>query len=156
MEIILSQHYGHADRGEGRLARQEGICVGPVKSLLPFKENHLLRLAFGMQVGDNFQRRSRLHEGDLHVERAEVNAQNGTTRRCDGQEEGCQEMQVLHLDLVAARRMEDVRRGRSSSVQRVKMTVALRFTIQHDRWSEANKKSCGDDEANLRVIFHAQ
>jgi hypothetical protein len=108
MNIILSQHDGHADGSEWRLARQEGIRIGPVKALLPFKENHLFRLAFGMQVGDNFQRRSGLHQGDLHVERAEVNAQNGTTRRCDGQEQGCQcERQELHLDLVTRRRKKE-------------------------------------------------
>ena len=81
MLIIPSQEHRHARRRLEGLARQECRRIGPVKALFAIKENHLFRFAFGMQIGDNLQRTARLHQGDFHVQTAQVHAENGAGGR---------------------------------------------------------------------------
>jgi hypothetical protein len=77
MLIIPTQQSTHGRWRLMRLARQQGRRVGTVKALLTIKENHLFRLALGMEIRDNFQRTSRLHQCYLHLEASQVDAENG-------------------------------------------------------------------------------
>jgi hypothetical protein len=78
MSFIASEHKTHGHRGGMGLAREKCGGIGPIKALIALiKENHLFRLAFGMEIGDNFNGTARLHQSDFHIERAEIDAQNG-------------------------------------------------------------------------------
>lgn len=88
MSFIAPEHETHGHRGGMGLARQQCGRVGPIKTLIPLvKENHLLRFAFGMEIGDNFNGTARLDQSDFHIERAEIDAENGTGIDCLWKEE---------------------------------------------------------------------
>lgn len=84
MGIVAPEHEGHGRGRRVRFACQEGGRIGSIKSLHrfavrnAFKQNHLFRFALGMQIRDNFQRRTRLDERHFHVETAQIDAQKGT------------------------------------------------------------------------------
>ena len=77
MPIVASQQHAHGRRRLLGFARQKGAGVAAVKALLVVKQYHLLRLALGVQIGDNLEGTARLHQRHLHVQTAEVDAENG-------------------------------------------------------------------------------
>ena len=72
-----TQHDGHLGGGQVWFSRHEEGGVSAVESRAVVEEHHLLRLAFGVEVGDDFEGRVALDQRHLHVERAEVNAEDG-------------------------------------------------------------------------------
>ena len=83
---ISSQKYADGHGTLIRLASIERIGVGSVKSGGFVKENHVLGLALGVKVGNNFQWRASLHQRHLHVQRTQIDAQNGLGRNESGWE----------------------------------------------------------------------
>ena len=74
---LPAEHDAHPGGDLLRLPRRHAVGVGAVESGALIKQNHLLRLALGVEVGHDFEGGVALHEGDLHVEGAEVDAQDG-------------------------------------------------------------------------------
>ena len=58
-------------------ARHEGGGVGTVESRSLIEEDHLFGFSFGVQIGNDFEWGVALDEGYLHVEGADVHAENG-------------------------------------------------------------------------------
>lgn len=96
MLVVASQQDAHGRWGQMRLACQQGTRIGAIKALLAIKENHLFRFSLGVKICDNLEGISRLHERHLHVETAQVHAQNGTGVTSDRkQQETCGRPQHL-------------------------------------------------------------
>ena len=62
------------------LSAHERISISTIKSGSLIKQHHLFRLTLGMHVGDNFEGGIALYEGHLHVERSEIDSQNGLSK----------------------------------------------------------------------------
>ena len=86
---LPAEHDAHPGGDLLRLPRRHAVGVGPVKPGALIEQNHLLRLALGVEVSHDFEGGVALHQGDLHVEGAEIDSQDGLGKGEGGEgEEG--------------------------------------------------------------------
>ena len=74
---LSSQHDAHPGGNLLWLPCRHTVGIGAVEPRPLIKQHHLLRLALGVEVGHDLQRGVALDERYLHVEGAEVDAEDG-------------------------------------------------------------------------------